>query len=54
MIFYKCIIKTNFEGDNTIYNVKYTNILSDYFIQFGAYAANEIKINCNFSITNCE
>ena len=54
MSFDKGTTKMSFVGNNIIDNVKYANTASDYFIHFGSYAGNDIKIDGNTSITNCE
>ena len=46
--------KSYFEGNNIIDNIKYANTASEYFIHFGSYAGNDIKIAGNTTITNCE
>ncbi|MBQ2204734.1 MAG: hypothetical protein II411_02420, partial [Lachnospiraceae bacterium] len=44
----------DFDGNNIIENIKYSNKSGDFFIHFGSYAANKVTINGNLSITNCE
>ncbi|MBR0038590.1 MAG: hypothetical protein IJP71_01135 [Lachnospiraceae bacterium] len=45
---------TKFIGINKIEKIKYANSASSYFIRFASYAANDVKIDGDFSITNSE